>query len=255
MKSPFPGMDPYLEQYWPEVHASLIVYARNQLNRQLPDGLRAGVEQTLTVQSEDESISHIRPDVHVGETPTVGFQADSRNVAVAEPIKIQFPTWAQRHIEIQDLEGRIVTAIEFLSPANKVGEQARTKYFQKQMKYLHSHTNLVEVDLVRQGKHLLAIPESEIPDEHRTPYMIFVYRYVEPDCVSVFRAPLQERLPNIPIPLRAHDADVVLELQPLIDDCYRDGRYRIDYVKAPAPPLPADDDKWADALLRERGCR
>ena len=36
MKSPFPGMDPYLEEFWPDVHASLIIYARDQLEEQLP---------------------------------------------------------------------------------------------------------------------------------------------------------------------------------------------------------------------------
>ena len=50
MKSPFPGMDPYLEQKWGEVYTSLIVYARNQLNAQLPDDLQATVEQYVAVQ-------------------------------------------------------------------------------------------------------------------------------------------------------------------------------------------------------------
>ena len=31
MKSPFPGMDPYLEQFWPDIHASLIIYSRDQI--------------------------------------------------------------------------------------------------------------------------------------------------------------------------------------------------------------------------------
>lgn len=48
-------------------------------------------------------------------------------------------------------------------------------------------------------------------------------------------------LPNIPIPLRANDTEVVLELQPLIDDCYQDGRYRIDYAKSPVPPLSLEE--------------
>jgi hypothetical protein len=34
MKSPFPGMDPYLEQFWRDVHASLIIYSRDQLDLQ-----------------------------------------------------------------------------------------------------------------------------------------------------------------------------------------------------------------------------
>jgi hypothetical protein len=34
MKSPFPGMDPWLEAHWGDVHARLIVEASNQLQRQ-----------------------------------------------------------------------------------------------------------------------------------------------------------------------------------------------------------------------------
>ena len=49
MKSPFLGMDPYLEQYWSEVHAILIVYACNQLNPTLPGGSRGRIEQSVAV--------------------------------------------------------------------------------------------------------------------------------------------------------------------------------------------------------------
>ena len=38
MRSPFPGMDPWLEQRWRDVHARLIVYIANQLQAQLPEG-------------------------------------------------------------------------------------------------------------------------------------------------------------------------------------------------------------------------
>ena len=59
-------MDPFLEDVWPEVHASLIVYARNQLNPQLPGGLQAHVERNLTVHDEDNGeVRAIRPDITV----------------------------------------------------------------------------------------------------------------------------------------------------------------------------------------------
>ena len=45
MKSPFPGMDPYLESYWGDVHTRLMVYASNQINAQLPDELQARVRK------------------------------------------------------------------------------------------------------------------------------------------------------------------------------------------------------------------
>ena len=68
--------------------------------------------------------------------------------------------------------------------------------------------------------------------------------------------PLQERLPIINIPLREMDNDVPLDLQTLIDQCYRNGRYDdLDYRVAPVPPLDREDAAWADQLLRSKGMR
>ena len=44
MKSPFPGMDPYLENYWHEVHQRLIIYTGDFLQANLPAPLRARIE-------------------------------------------------------------------------------------------------------------------------------------------------------------------------------------------------------------------
>lgn len=59
-----------------------------------------------------------------------------------------------------------------------------------------------------------------------------------------------------PIPLRPGERDVVLQLQPLIDDCYRDGRYhRIDYQIDPKPKFDEADALWIDSRLREQSRR
>ena len=42
MNSPFPGMDPYLERHWGDVHQALVTYIRDQLQPSLPDDLRRG---------------------------------------------------------------------------------------------------------------------------------------------------------------------------------------------------------------------
>jgi len=93
MKSPFPGMDPYLEQKWGEVHTSLIVYARNQLNAQLPDDLQATIEQYVAVQVDDEYSHSLRPDVHVVEEPRPRSQTVKGNVTVAEPLVADGPAY------------------------------------------------------------------------------------------------------------------------------------------------------------------
>lgn len=56
-RSPFPGMDPYIELRWPDIHARLLVYASNQLNSQLPGDLSARIEETLTVEEDEDGDS------------------------------------------------------------------------------------------------------------------------------------------------------------------------------------------------------
>jgi hypothetical protein len=259
MKSPFPGMDPYLESHWGDVHTSLMVYASNQINVQLPDELVARVREATGQEIEDEAWRTVYPDVRVVEERGA-WPGESRQetsvIEIAEPcvLLLEDEPRTERHIEIIDTSdgGRVVTAIEVLRPANKVGRVGRKAYKCKQREFLDAGVNLVEIDLIREGEFVMAAPEDHIPRDYRTPYLICIRRADQLGRVELYRAPLRERLPNIPIPLREGDKDVVLRLQPLIDDCYRDGRYhRIDYRADPRPLLGEDDARWADELLRQ----
>ena len=256
-KSPFPGMDPYLEERWPEVHASLIVYARNQINQRLPNDLQANIEENLAVYAEEESSRQIRPDINVSESAALATSSVAVSSAViADPVVVRRGPHPSRHIEIASTDGRIITAIEFVSPWNKVGSRAREQYTRKQLDFIEAGVNLVEIDLVRQGSYVLAASLSDIPEPLRKPYMICVYRDIHPDQFEIYPAPLQQRLPNIPIPLRPGDRDVVLELQPLVDVCYQDGRYyRIDYGHAPKWKFDEPDASWIIERLTEQGKR
>ena len=262
MKSPFPGMDPYLEQYWGDVHTSLMVYMRDEINSQLPDDLQARVEESLLVDA-DEASRRVFPDVRVTEETQSAPAVQSPqtvSVIVAQPCIIPLPDEppTQRHIEIVDPNSghRVVTAIELLSPANKVGRTGRGAYREKQRQYLEGSVNLVEIDLIRQGAFTVAVPERLVPLAYRTPYLICVRRASRPTEGEIIPVPLREPLPNIHVPLRVTDTDIVLQLQPLMDDCYRRGRYAaIDYSRPPSPPLEDEDRRWADQLLREHGRR
>ena len=89
MRSPFPGMDPYLEAHWRDVHARLIIYASDALQGVLPGGLRARVEERVLLETPQGIGDHpLFPDVRVveytserttGARPGVGL-------AVAEPL-------------------------------------------------------------------------------------------------------------------------------------------------------------------------
>src|SRR5437870_7625262 len=90
VKSPFPGMDPYLEQHWEDVHQRLIVYACDALQPHLPEDLRARVEERVFIESESERLRHIVPDVHVSQVypppRTAPAMLKEGERAVAEPL-------------------------------------------------------------------------------------------------------------------------------------------------------------------------
>lgn len=259
MKSPFPGMDPYLEQHWGDVHTSLMVYMRDQVNDQLPSDLQARVEENILVDMEEDS-RLLYPDVRiVEETAPLDFGQPSATggVALAEPCLIpladESPTL--RHIEIVDRGSgnRVVTAIELLSPANKGGPAGRKAYREKQGQYIEAGVNLVEIDLIRQGSFVLAVPYDLLPYRLREQYLVCVRRASKRTLAEVYGISLREPLPNIRIPLRPADRDVVLQLQPLLDECYRGGRYAtIDYSRPLHPKFSQNDQQWIESLISNR---
>src|SRR5947207_15858369 len=171
MKSPFPGMDPYLEWHWGDVHTRLTTYASNQLAAQLPSDLRVRIEEYVGVDEGNGNGVIFRPDVRVeergGARPPTAEASPGKTAAVAErivvPLYVEPPTL--RYLRIIDVRSgnRLVTAIEFLSLANKKGKKGRAAYRKKQQKIVDGGANLVEIDLLRAGKYVLLAPENQVP--------------------------------------------------------------------------------------------
>src|SRR5262249_26512680 len=264
MPSPFPGMDPYLEVHWRDVHASLIIYARDALQGVLPGSLRARVEERVLLETPQGLGDHpLFPDVRVVEyTSKRGLEARvGAGVAAAEPLLIDAepePT-SETFLEIIDRASgnRVVTVIEVLSPSNKSPGPNREQYLRKQRDVCASDANLVEIDLNRFGTHVLAFPLEHLPPQRRTAYMACVRRAAQRGKAEVYPLPLWERLPALQIPLRPDDADVPLDLQALVEQCYRNGGYEgtLNYAADPDPLLSGADKEWADERLYELGLR
>ncbi len=260
MQSPFPGMDPYLEQHWGDVHHNLISFAEGWLNERLPRELRARAQERILVELPGEERVYI-PDVRVVERdrPEPGGTAvAASDVTMAEPLEVPFlEPETQGFLEIIDssTQRRVVTVLEFLSPSNKYAGPGRELYRQKQRDLAKGEVSLVEIDLLRAGPHVMQVPLAQIPPVYRTPYKVCAHRSWKAKA-EIYRLPLRERLPAIRVPLRQTDADVPLDLQALIAQVYRHGRYDdIDYTVPPVPPLDPDDAAWADELLRSAGKR
>jgi hypothetical protein len=259
-------MDPYLEAHWRDIHARLVIYACDALQSVLPSPLRARVEETVLLETPQGLGDHpLFPDVRVVEyapAPKRGLETrPGPGTAVAEPllVEVEPESVTEPYLAIIDRESgnRVVTVIEFLSPSNKSPGPNREQYLRKQREVCSSDANLVEIDLNRFGTHTLAFPLGHVKPRGRTAYMACVRRATRRDKAEVYPMPLWERLPAVKIPLRPDDDDVPLDLQPLIEQCYRNGAYEgtLDYAAEPDPPLFGADKDWADAWLRKKGLR
>lgn len=255
MPSPFPGMDPYLEDpaLWPDVHHRLISVSSELLLAQLRPRYFVQIDERLYVANDrDPARDLIIPDLRIRE---VGPPAQHRpaqgtggGAAVAEPgieLAVDFEIRESR-IEILDLQlNRVVTVIEFLSPANKVsGSAGKKSYDEKREEVLASEANLVEIDLLRGGSRLVGVPHD---------YLAQVWRWAgERHRRWVWPMNLRERLKTVPVPVRRDDPDAVLDLQAVLDLAYDRAGYdlRVDYSRPARAALYGEDQIWADNLLR-----
>jgi len=250
-------MDPYLERRWRDVHAGLIAYTRDAVQPQLPDDLVARIEENVHLDSAGEELGTRNPDVFVVESP-VSWQArgGAGGIAAAldEPILLEADTdpLVERYVEIREGDGgRMVTAIEIVSPWNKLEGSGRERYLRNREQYLASGTSLVEVDLVRAGTWWRMVAPYRVPPEHRATYRVTVKRAVPGAKLELYPIWLPQRLPTVRIPLRAGEADVTLGLQALVEQVYRNGRYeRTDYGRPCEPPLAGTEAEWAAELVR-----
>src|SRR5829696_2324423 len=142
MPSPFPGMDPFLENpgLWPDVHHGLISEIQAVLNRLLRPKYLVRVEERVYISDEtDPGRSVIVPDLRVAVGVGREFSTFDPGGGAAlevEPIVVTTLIEDDIHearLEIIDRERRlVVTVIEVISPTNKVaGSRGRASFEQK----------------------------------------------------------------------------------------------------------------------------
>ncbi len=121
MKNPLPGMNPWLEETWRDVHAKLLVYASDELNAELPGDLHARVRESLASDVDDERARAYLPDVAITETwdRPAGLVLGQGGIKVtaADPTVVDYGGEVLRHVEIMDSREHVITAIEVLSPS------------------------------------------------------------------------------------------------------------------------------------------
>lgn len=284
MPSPFPGMDPFLEDVgiFPDLHNSLAAGIRDALNQSLPRGYFARLEARPEIGFADRDGSDPRtviPDVTVLRPVTGPAAVESGSAAaVAEPstpvrarsyeVEIRDDVFDHQFVEVREAKGgqKLVTLIEIVSPTNKRPGRDRRAYLKKQREVRAGDANTVEIDLLRAGRRLLTSRQlAEVIDGIEPPkdYLVVVSRYWRRLGGAVgfqlYPFGVRDPLPEVEIPLREYEVEqVILDLQAVFTRAYDSGPYRrgaVDYNAAPTPPLPADDAAWADQLLRRAGAR
>lgn len=214
--SPFPGMDPFLEQprYWQMFHGWFI---RKLVELHLP--LAQELNCILDVERYPEQLEVFRQDYLVIR-------------------------------EGQELN-RVLSVVELLSPANKSGNYAEV-YQQKRQRLLGSMVHFLEIDLLRDGEN----PSRRLfPELPTTPYFAFLARKTGLGRNEEgYPLRLQDPLPKIGLPVRSGKPDLLLDLAATFREAYsltiqnRRVAYRPDVV--PPPSLAQDEKAWVARILQ-----
>lgn len=265
MPSPFPGMDPYLEDtvIWPDVHHGIISAIQESLNKQLRPNYYASVEERVYISDEDDPGREIFrvPDVRLIARQRVGKRGKNKSTVatleITRPIEIVLADDEIRepYLEVVDAKNReVVTVIEVMSPSNKIaGSRGRDSYEKKRTEVKGSLSHWVEIDLLRVG--VAFYSRKSLPPHD---YLIHVSRAEAPRRrTQLWPVLLRERLPIMAIPLRAPDPDANLDLQHLLETAYDRASFdlRIDYRTDPVPPLTGENADWASQWLQSKGLR
>jgi hypothetical protein len=272
MPSPFPGMDPFLEQnpIFHELHTQMLAAAQAQLQPQLRPRYVARLERHLSEggvwDSNGGTISLARkePDITVASTtatlPEVGSTAvlARPTVSASEDLDAdELELRKQRRIVIyvQARPRLAVTSIELLSPSNKDARSiGQKRYLEKRASALHGGLHWVEIDLLRGGQR----PPLAVELPAGADYLAYVAQATPTGWnYLAYTWTLREPLPILPIPLLGVD-QVHLDLGKCFGEAYDRiaGDDEADYSNDPPPPkLPTDEQQWLDTLLRERRLR
>ena len=80
MNSPFPGMNPYLENpvFWAEVHHRLITAIADNIEENIPPQYRVAIEQRTYLSDDSDSVLAGIPDVAVFSQQTLPQPKDEQ---------------------------------------------------------------------------------------------------------------------------------------------------------------------------------
>ena len=157
MPSPFPGMNPYLEN--PVVrldfHLSIIYAIRVQLARKLTPAYLVRAETDIYIHELPDGDRRLDGRSDVAITSDRQTDRNSPALTLQPPACGTFPVVdleKVHFIEVRDRDhGEVATTIEVLSSSNKKNGADRDQYLGKRERLIKAGVHLVEINLLRGG--------------------------------------------------------------------------------------------------------
>lgn len=229
MPSPFPGMDPFLEdpKHWKTFQHQFI----------------AGLYHTLLPGLVDRYRARVGMRSYVVEMPLF-------TSVIREPHEEPF-------VEIRERgDGRLVTLLDLVSPANKTTTPGREAYLATRKLVESQRANALEIDLVTHGSPTLDFARDTLPEHD---YTFTVTRAGMPGKFEIYTTTVQKRLPKFKLPLAHDDRDAMLDLQDVFRRAYDLGGFaKIVRYGEPLPSVVQVSDvnrAWIELLLKQSQLR
>ena len=247
MPSPFPGMNPYLEQegVWQDFHVKFLTAINERLVPQVRPRYIVKLEEHIYVHELPPEPRRLvgRADLSVAALPSA-TEGRVGGAILEAPTQIELAVQDVERVpflEVRDRHGgELITVLELLSPSNKRPGGDRDQYLTKRERLLAGGAHLVEIDLLRGGRTMPAVNRPECT------YSVVVSRAEERPRAGFWPIKLRERLPEVPIPLRAPDGDARVDLQEVLNRIYDAFGYEdFVYTGSPEPSLSPEDAAWA----------
>jgi hypothetical protein len=249
MASPFPGMNPYLEQetVWHDFHERFCPVVAEALTAQVRPHFIVKIDEHVYIHEMPTDTRKLagRGDVGVASpSPLAG--TSSTGTVIAAPMQVDLPAIDMEHLSFVEIRDRanmeVITILELLSPSNKYSGPDREQYLLKRSQFLRSPVHLVELDLLRGGPRLplIGLPACD--------YYALVSRVEKRPRADVWPIGVRDALPTVPIPLRAPYEDVHLNLKQVLDRIYDAAGYE-DYIYRDQPRLSPEDAAWANQFI------
>lgn len=260
MPSPFPGVDPFIEDqhYWADFHLRFMNYWCEAIADHLPSNYEARLEERIRLVQRSPRKKGIdrRPDIVVERRTTGRTRSDGTLLAVKptlRPVPVELPIVEEhRQTRIKILhrpDRQLVAVLELLSPDNKRGA-GHDAHLEKRSELIWQSPpiHLVELDLLLRGRRL---PGEPLPAGD---FFYFVWHSERRNHADAYAWTLRDRLPVVPIPIRAPDADCMSDLAEVYRMAFERGRYgeTLDYDKPLKLSLPVADLRWAMKLVKAR---